>query len=54
LDAIVYPSAQHVGGRDIVIFVSQDDLDPGPHEWGGDHTPMLKINQASILLVEEI
>jgi hypothetical protein len=48
LDAIVYPSAQHVRGRAIVIFASQDDLDPSPREWGGDHTPILKLDQASI------
>ena len=49
LDAIVYPSTQHKGGRSIVIFASQEDLDPCPHEWRRvDRIPVLTLDVTTI------
>jgi hypothetical protein len=45
IDGVVYPSARRRGGRSIVIFASQDDLDP-ERLWGEE--PLLKLNQASV------
>ncbi|HEV2379950.1 MAG TPA: HEPN-associated N-terminal domain-containing protein [Terriglobia bacterium] len=47
LDGIMYPSAQRKGGRSIVIFASQSDLDPNPSGWQ-PATPLLVLDSASI------
>jgi hypothetical protein len=46
LDGIVYPSARRPGGRSIVIFASQEDLDPD-RLWG-DEEPLLKLDLSSV------
>ena len=45
IDGVVYPSARRRGGRSIVIFASQDDLDP-ERLWGEE--PLLKLDQTSV------
>ena len=47
LEGVVYPSAQHPGGRSIVIFVSKDDLDPG--RGNGKEDPLLVLDPHSIV-----
>lgn len=46
LDGIVYPSARRREGRSIVVFVSQDDLDPD-RLWGDDE-PLLTLHPGSV------
>ena len=47
LEGIVYPSAQQPGGRSMVIFASQDDLDPNRrNEQGG---PLLSLEPKSMV-----
>jgi hypothetical protein len=53
LDAIVYRSARHKGGRSIVIFASQRDLDPKPSQWSDERIPILTIDPASIRRVRK-
>ena len=48
LDGIIYPSAQHKRGKSIVVFASQDDLNPGPHQWGEDRVPIMTLDPTSI------
>jgi len=49
LDGIVYPSARYRGGRSAVIFASQEDLNPRPHEWiAQDWAPVLTVDPKSI------
>ena len=49
LDGIVYPSAQRRGGRSVIIFASQDDLNPVPREWTHEEVvPLLVLEVASI------
>jgi hypothetical protein len=49
LDGIIYPSAQRKRGRSIVIFASQDDLNPRPNEFSHeDRVPILTLDTASI------
>jgi hypothetical protein len=49
IDGIVYPSAQHRGGRSAVVFASQNDLNPRPHDWiAEDRTPILSVCPESI------
>jgi hypothetical protein len=48
LDGIIYPSAQRKRGRSIVIFASQDDLNPREHEPWARKTPILRLDLASI------
>ena len=45
IDGVVYPSARRRGERSIVIFASQDDLDP-EKLWGAE--PLLKLDQTSV------
>jgi len=45
IDGVVYPSARRRRGRSIVIFPSQDDLDP-ERLWGED--PILELDQTSV------
>jgi hypothetical protein len=53
LDGIVYPSAQRRRGRSIVIFASQDDLDPKENEFWGERKPTLTLDPASIRRVRK-
>lgn len=49
LDGIVYPSAQRKGGRSAVVFASQDDLNPRPHDWiTEERTPVLTVCPNSV------
>ena len=49
LDGIIYPSPQRRRGQSVVIFASQDDLNPHPHEWiAEDRVPILAIDLTSI------
>jgi hypothetical protein len=49
LDGIVYPSAQRRGGRSVIIFASQDDLNPVPGEWIREEVvPLLVLDMTSI------
>ena len=47
LDGIVYPSSKSPGGRCIVIFVSQGELNP--EQGGGESTPLLILDPRSIV-----
>lgn len=46
LDGIVYPSARRRGGRSVVVFASQEHLDPDGM-WGGEE-PLLNVDLSSI------
>ena len=46
LNRIVYPSARRRGGRSVVVFASQEDLDPDGM-WG-DEEPLLNLDPSSI------
>jgi hypothetical protein len=48
IDGITYPSAQHAGGRSIVVFASQGDLDRKPSEWAPERVPIMTVDPASI------
>ena len=48
LNGIVYPSAQRKRGKSVIVFASQDDLDPDPSPWGWERTPVLTLDTASI------
>ncbi len=48
LDGIIYPSARRKHGRSVVIFASQEDLNPRPSEWWNERTPPLVLDTASI------
>lgn len=47
LDGMVYPSAQQNDGRSVVIFVSQDDLDP--NSAAEKEAPLLSLDAKSIV-----
>jgi hypothetical protein len=49
LDGIIYPSARRKRGRSIVIFASQDDLNPNPDGFiAVERVPILTLDTASI------
>jgi hypothetical protein len=49
MDGIQYPSAQCRRSRSVVIFASQDDLNPRSFEWSAEErTPLLTLDEASI------
>ncbi len=49
LDGIIYPSAQQKRGRSVVIFASQNDLNPVPSEWIRESVvPILVLDAGSI------
>jgi hypothetical protein len=52
IDGIVYPSAQ-CKGRSIVIFASNDDINPRPFEWPRDVPPLLVLSEDSIQRVRK-
>ena len=48
LDGIMYPSAQHNTGKNIVLFTNQDDLTPENEQQYTNNTPLLRLQEKSI------